>query len=241
MSMSYAMILVPNVSHLRPDPEAVASFLAGLRDMGALGHEDKVFLRDYLKVSRTIVGRDPRTGETIEIRSPATTQLRAVQELVAAVAGLAEFDAVIAGRGPARLLPVRNVGGYDEGQWKPLQELLTSGVYVEDYTVSVECCQRSRLVSTSDLHEETQSERRAEPFGEACELGDRVGRYSNPQTVDLIEVPNAGCSTFWIAYQLGKWMFPEFSTNKIDFAEPSILQLAETTFRTKFTEGCRWG
>jgi hypothetical protein len=36
-------------------------------------------------------------------------------------------------------------------------------------------------------------------------------------------------------------MFPKFGSNKIDFAEPTVIRLAETAFGTEFAEGCTWG
>jgi hypothetical protein len=241
MSMAYAMILVPSEPQVRPALPCIAEFLGRALEMGLLGSQLKIFVRDYQKAVRTTRGRNPATGELFEHRAPVTTNIGSADEFPDALAGLAEFDAVLSGIGPARLLAIRNVGGYDRGQWKPLRGLVESGVFTEGYGVSVSCCQRARLVSTSNLHEETRCDRRVTPFGDPCELGDRVGRYSNPETMELIEVPDAGCSTFWITYQLGNWMFPNFSENRIDFAEPNMRQLAETTFGTKFKEGCRWG
>ncbi len=107
----------------------------------------------------------------------------------------------------------------------------------------MECCRRSELTSTSDLHEEIESgESAVEPFGEPCEpTGARVGLYSNPHTLDLIEVPGAGYSKFWIAFGLGKSVFPRFAENRIDYAEPRVVELAQASFGTMFVEGCSWG
>src|SRR5262245_226234 len=242
MSMYYSMIMVPAAPRLRPGPERIATFLHGILEMGAIGEEDRILLRNYHNTSVTfldnLAGPAPRNPR---IELPELVDLESVKKFPEAMQKLTDFDAVIQGTGPARVLPIRGVGGYANGRWKPLNDLIASGVFTDQYGLKVECCQRSILTSTSDLHEETESGREAELFGEPCAIGDRVGLYSNPETLELIEVPNAGCSTFWIAFQLGKWMFPTFREKRIDFVEPSTLQLAEYTFGTKFTEGCSWG
>jgi hypothetical protein len=240
--MYYSMILVPSDPFFRPQPEQMVSFLGGILEMGAVGTALAVRLRNFDRGHVSVIrlaGRRP--GEQIKVRMPDFIELDSVNELPKGMQGLTDFDALINGIGPARLLPIRNVGGYDNGKWKALSDLLSAGLYVNEYELRVECCQRPKLTSTSDLHEGTQTDRAAQPFGEPCELADHVGLYSNPETLELIKVPNAGCSTFWVALTLGKWMFPKFASNEISFAEPKVMRLAETAFGIEFAEGCSWG
>src|SRR5262245_5703200 len=243
MSMYYSMILVPSDPFFRPKPEQMVRFLARILELGAVGSARAVRLRDYQKGRVSIISglAGQRPGESIKVKMPDFIELDSVNELLKAMQGLTDFDALIEGTGPARKLPIRNVGGYDNGVWKPLEDLISSEVYVNDYELRVECCQRSKLTSTSDLHEETLTDCTAEPFGETCELAARVGLYSNPETIELISVPNAGCCTFWVAFTLGKWMFPTFASNRIDFVDPIVMRLAETAFGIQFAEGCCWG
>ena len=238
--MYYSMILVPSDPFFRPEPEQMVSFLGGILEMGAVGSARAVRLRNYSRGRVSVIEGFPG-HERIEVKMPDFIELDSVNELPKGMQGLTDFDAVIHGIGPARLLPIRNVGGYDNGRWKALSDLLSAGVYVNEYELTAECCQRSKLTSTSDLHEETQTDRAAQPFGEPCELADRVGLYSNPETIELIKVPNAGCSTFWVALRLGNWMLPKFTSNEINVAEPMVMRLAETAFGIKFAEGCFWG
>jgi len=241
MSMYYSMVLVPADPFFHPNSRQIVSFLEGIRETGAVGSEGAVRLRTYQRGRVAWVWLDPRTRERMELKAPKIVDLGSVKELPSVIRRWANFDAVIDSVGPAPMLPIRNVGGYDNGQWKPLQDLISSGIYVEDYELRVECCRRSKLTSTSDLHEETPTDRIAKPFDQPCELADRVGLYSHPETLELIEVPDAGCCTFWISFTLGKWMFPKFASNKIGFAEPKVMRLAETAFGLRFAEGCSWG
>ncbi len=240
MSMYYSMILVPGDARLRPDPKQIVVFLQGVLEMGALGRAGTITVRNYARGRVTFV-RDPITGEQVERRAPESTAIDSVTALTSALEGLADFDVDVDGTGPARVLPIRDAGGFEHGEWRSLDELISSGTGVEDYALSVQCCQRSKLTSTSDLHDETETELTSPFFGQPCEPGDRIGLYSNPETIDLIQVPDAGYATFWISFTLGKWLFPSFARNRIDFADPRVLKFAETTFGSKFAEGCSWG
>jgi len=227
MSMYYSLILVPADPYSRPSPNRIYDFLRGIVDVGAIGNVEKIFVRHHKTASRTRERPEFTYTETID---------------ALALAGRSNFDACIQGRGPSRIAPIRNLGSFDDHyRWRPWQELVASGALADDPFMNVECCQRSELVSTSDLHDETEAESFPELFGEPCELGDRVGLYSNPESMELINVPNAGCSTFWIAFGCGKWIFPRFVVNKIDFVHPKVMRIAENAFETKFTEGCCWG
>lgn len=241
MSMYYSMILVPDDASLRPAPERIVNFLDDLLEMGALGRVDKIFLRNHARGRVTSVGRNPLTGERMEHRSPEVTPIEDLTALASAMAGLTDVDVDVDGIGPARVLPIRDVGGFDHGTWRPLDELISSRTGVEDYGLSIECCQRSKLTSTSDLHDETETELTAPFFGEPCDPGDRTGLYSNPETIELIQVPGAGYSSFWISFTLGKWLFPRFAQNRIQFADPRVVQAAEAAFGSRFAEGCSWG
>lgn len=240
MSMYYSMILVPSDARLRPAPERIVGFLDALLELGPLGRADEICLRDHARGRVKFVGRNPLTGERMEHRSPAITRIESTKALASVLRELTDFDVQIQGTGLARVLPIRDVGGLEEdGTWRPLDELVSSGTGLEDHALRVDVCQRAKLTSTSDLHEE--NEHAAPLFGEACEPGDRTGLYSNPMTGELIHVPDAGYSSFWISFTLGKWLFPRFAHNRIDFAEPRVVRLAEAAFGSKFAEGCSWG
>jgi hypothetical protein len=227
MSMYYSLILVPANPYFRPSPDRIYDFLRRIVDVGAMGNVEKIYVRHHKTASRTRERPEFTYTETIDALP---------------LAGHSNFDACVQGRGPCRIAPIRNLRSFDDkNQWRPWQELVASGALADDLFMSVECCQRSELVSTSDPHDETDEECLVEFFGEPCEVGDRLGIYSNPETMELIKVPNAGCSTFWIALGCGKWIFPQFVDNRIDFVHPEVTRIAEDSFEIKFIEGCCWG
>src|ERR1700736_5991926 len=106
MSMYYSMILVPDDPYLRPDPERIVTFLGGLLEMGALGKPERITVGDYSKTKLARVGRNPATGQKIEICLPEMKKVESVQDLPPALEGLTEFDVSIVGTGPARVLPI---------------------------------------------------------------------------------------------------------------------------------------
>jgi len=225
--MYYSMILVPADPYFHPNPNRIYDFLRRIVDVGAIGTVEKIFVRHHKTASRTR-------------EQPKFTRVETIEAMP--LAGHSNFDAYIQGRGSPRIAPIRNLGSFDDQiRWMPWQELVASGAVADDLFMSVQCCQRSELVSTSDPHDEIDAEWFVEFFGHPCQLDDRVGLYANPESLKLIKVPNAGCSTFWIAFRGGKWVFPRFVDNRIDCVHPEVMRIAENAFETKFTEGCCWG
>jgi hypothetical protein len=66
-----------------------------------------------------------------------------------------------------------------------------------------------------------------------------MGIFSNPDTLEMIKVPGAGCSRFWIEFRYGK-VFPNIEDN-LNLLHPTVVTTAEETFGTMFAQGCRWG
>jgi len=75
-------------------------------------------------------------------------------------------------------------------------------------------------------------------FGEEFDLGDRTGYFTHPDAEETIEVPNAGCAHYWIAFELGKFLFPMFRDG-LAALDPRIVHLATECFGDEFAEGCR--
>jgi hypothetical protein len=249
MGMNYSMVLVPSDPNFHPGVEAISRFLGGLVEMGAAGVQQQFALMNYQKSGLTFVGRDRKTGSVV---GPERTQLGSLTDLQQSTAGVTDFDAQVRCVGPFKVMPIRNVGSHDGDEWLPLEHWLD--VTGSDLELIINCCQRGNMHSTSDLHEDPPQRPswlgrllgvptpNAEAFGHPCELGSRMGLYANPETAEVIEVPNAGYSTFWVSIELlNKGMFPKFEENKIDFVERSVMKLAESTFGVRFAEGCCWG
>ena len=113
--------------------------------------------------------------------------------------------------------------------------------FADDYNVAVSCHVRSKSVSTSDLHDEKPTNRKAVRFGEECSPKVRAGLYSHPETLDVIEVPKAGCARFWVKFELGKFLFPKIQGSDLEILNPKVVTLATECFGQEFVQGCYWG
>jgi hypothetical protein len=96
------------------------------------------------------------------------------------------------------------------------------------------------IVSTSEFHGDEDEIPRIVPHGKSCASTDRRGFFSNPRTLETIEVPEAGCARLWVEFALGKWLIPKVH-NSLDLLPLSIVQAAEQIFDVRFSQGCHWG
>ena len=134
--------------------------------------------------------------------------------------GLDDFYVTVAGKGPHKLRAF-------------------VFVHKAGYDFLVQCCLRAKVVSTSDCHDEVPIERKVEFFGRACGSKNRLGIFHNPNTLEVIEVPEAGCARFWIEFEYGKMLFPPIE-DSLELIESSIIHAAEKEFENRFVQGCRW-
>jgi hypothetical protein len=66
------------------------------------------------------------------------------------------------------------------------------------------------------------------------------GYFHNPHTMEIIKVPQAGCSRFWIQFELGKFLCPAVN-NSLELLNPAIVKEAKNVFGIEFVQGCYWG
>src|SRR5205823_703276 len=110
-------------------------------------------------------------------------------ELAGVAKGIDEYDVDVSGHANPEVLPL------------PID-------CVDACYLAVGCRIRAQTVSMSDLHSESASGRSAAPFGQDCDESNSLAVFTHPETLDVIEVPDAGCARFWIEFNLGKFIFP---------------------------------
>jgi|GEM_PF-2657991 hypothetical protein len=251
MSMYYTHTLIPRQFDYKPGPLQVANFFSSLLELGAapvnpkfevVTDAEKVALVDGRPIFEPLprragrgpiarhtarrVGRNPATGEVIALPRRDYAAVKGVSGVGPELEALDEYDAVMSGEGPPRLPVVKLDPKFDNGG--------------EPYQFDIRCRLRPVIVSMSDFHGDERTIRRIAPYGQPCDATDRTGFFSNPQTVETIEVHEAGCARFWVEFALGKWLFPKIHDN-LDLLPPSIVQAAERTFQIGFNQGCHWG
>jgi hypothetical protein len=223
MCEQYINLLIPTTPHEAPSCAHVADFFIGLSKLGSLPEHASLTLTKIVKTKLTVRDvPDPFTpGKTIKWVGPSwiadkRQNLGQIADLRQAAAQQTDYRFSIEGSGP------------------PLVPPLTLD-FNGSYHLGVSCEVRSKLVSTSDSLDSRVS---AVRFGEEFNLDDRTGYFTHPETEQTIAVPNAGCAYYWIAFELGKFLFPKFRQG-LAALDPRIVRLATECFGGEFGEGCR--
>ena len=215
----YSHTLIPDRVDYEPAPKQVADFVTALVELGAAPLDPILTINTLSGETRS--GVNPFTGktETFPIRKSKT--LESIATIRSAVEGMDDYNVVMIGKGPPEV---------------PALEFEYDG----PYDLLLNCCLREAPVSTSDYHDEVQADLEQKPpfFGRPCDTTMQTGIYHNPSTLEVIEVPNAGCARFWIEFEYGN-LFPNIS-NGLDVLEPSIVAAASETFDVSFVQGCHW-
>jgi hypothetical protein len=214
----YAHTLIPTQVDFVPDGTRVASFLSALDSTGALPLKSTVAVSKLTGEVQTF--KHPKTGEAESFAIRKLKKLKSLAAVPSAIKGIEDYNLSVMGEGPPQLPAFL----FD---------------HPGSYEFVVNCCLRAELVSTSDWHDEVPIKRKVKFFGQPCGPKDRLGIFHNPNTLEVIEVPNAGCARFWIEFEYGKMLFPQIE-DRLDLIEPRLVQIAEKEFGITFTQGCHW-
>jgi hypothetical protein len=220
MSLRYAHTLVPTSSKFIPKADQVQAFLAAMIARGVIGGKPALVLRTPSE--RTREARNPFTGEIAICRPKDHKDLSTAGDVVGAIAKLQEYDVETSGIGRPSNPPL------------PLE-------FDDEYHVAVACRLSPRLCCTCDLHEESEGAERVPFFGQPSDRLIEIGLFRNPRTLDIIEVPGAGCAHFWIEFQLGNWLIPTMDHGNLELLDPFVVREAERLFQVRFAQGCCWG
>jgi hypothetical protein len=220
MSLRYCHTLIPCSSNIVARADQIQCFFAAMASIGVVGNDHSLALRKPSGKSREF--RNPFTGAIVVRSVPERVELHDVSCLAGTIGTLKEYEAEMASIGIPKTPPL------------PIE-------FDGPYHVGVTCHVSSTLRSMSDLHEESESAAHREIYGEPCDGETTLGLFSNPHTLEVIEVADAGCARFWIEFELGKSLFPAFDRADLNFLNPTIVAEAEGIFGQRFAQGCNWG
>jgi len=213
----YIHTLIASPPEFAPQPQQVVVFLNGLTDLNCTP------LQATMRVGKLSgqfrVGRDPLTGEVLRIPRRDYAVADKTSGIRTLIDGLNDYDIIVSGEGPPNLQPLA------------LEE------FDGPYGFNLHICLRSMCVSTSDPHPEVSPTSAVPLFGEPCEADNRTGFFHHPHRGTIIEVPEAGCARFWIAFEFGKWLLPVME-DSLNLLDPSVVALARRCFATNFAQGC---
>ncbi|MFO1511631.1 MAG: hypothetical protein U1F83_01755 [Verrucomicrobiota bacterium] len=217
----YSHTLIAPPSGSRPSAVQVQKFLAVIIDQEVVPDNPSITLRAPTGEFREYPFVDPLTGQNLKVEIKNQKALNSVDEVASATEALRDYELEVAGVGKPKLKPL--FVNFDE-----------------PYHLGVTCNVYSSPRSTSDLHESSAGNFKAIPYGEICTEHPDRGYFTNPYTSEVIEVRGAGCASFWIRFELGKFMFPEFTNNSLELLNPQVVALARSVFQMEFVQGCYW-
>lgn len=160
-------------------------------------------------------------GDTFVHDIRARFEIKGLSNVAESIADRREFDVAIRGTGKPLLRPL------------PI-------TFDGEYTTIVTCRVSDKLRSTSDPHWDFGQTPKAVPYGKPCPDESACGHFVNPHTGEEFEITNAGCSRFWIEFELGKFLFPAIQNGNLELLESAIVDHAMRMFLVSFAQGCRW-
>lgn len=217
----YTHTLIPARIDFVADPKQVGDFLTSLVSIGAAPSEPEITAYKLSgKKSRSIINPFTKQEESYPLYT--AEKMTTITAVASAIHGLAHYNISMAGKGPPKV---------------PAFQFDFKG----RYAFLINCCLRPDVVSTSDWHDEAPFpvKHKVKLFGKPCSPENRLGIFHNPNTLEIIEVQNAGCARFWIEFESGKMLFPPIEKSLVPI-ESSISDVAESIFGTQFVQGCRW-
>jgi hypothetical protein len=221
MSEQYAQTLIPLDKGFVPSSEMVGDFLSSIINMGVV--PPPVFITIRTPTWKTREVPNPFTGGKVAIPIKDHHKFENFGQFKTAAERLPDYEIEVSGMGIPVIPPV------------PIQ-------FAEPYAAEVTCIVSSRLRSTSDYHEtESESKSSIIPYGQPSDVADASGVFCHPETLEVIEVPGAGCARFWVEFRLGKFLFPKLVGGNLQILHPAITAEAERIFAQCFVQSCCWG
>lgn len=218
--MQYSQTLISRDKESVPVAASVREFLVAIVKLGVVPGELSIVLRKPNGKTREYPS--PIPGRTMIIELKDREQVGSLADIEPATAGLLDYEVEISGEGQPACPPI------------PID-------FTEPYCIGVTVFVSSTLRSTSNFHEECGANREVPFFGERCEDPASMGVFNHPESLELIEIPEAGAARFWIQFELGKFLFPEIKAGNLALLNPDVVKLAESIFGIRFVQGCFWG
>jgi len=219
--MQYSQTLIAKPKDFIPSVSQIEEFLSSMIAQGVVPDNPTIVLRVPTGKTREYPYVDPLTGKNLIVELKDHKKLESLVKISNVVQALHDYELEVAGVGRPKLPPLA-IG------------------FKDSYHVGVTCFVSSKHRSTSDLHEAGIG-KRITRYRQLCPEMPNDGFFSNPHTLETITVPDAGCARFWVQFELGKFLVPEFKQSGMELLNPPIVAEAERAFGIAFVQGCYWG
>lgn len=218
----YSHTLIAKPKDFAPSAAQVEGFLSSLVRWNVVPDNPTFILRIPTGKFREYPYVNPFTGEKIKSEIKDRKKLDRLEEIASTLELLQDYEIEVSSAGIPKLPPlVIDFRG--------------------DYHVGITCFVYSTPRSTSDLHENSVAEENVISYRKPCTELPRDGYFTDPHTMKTIKIPDAGCARFWVEFELGKFLVPEFTNQKLEFLNPAIVSEAKRIFEIDFVQGCYWG
>jgi len=222
MGEQYAHTLIAKPKDFTPSASQVQKFLSFLVAQNVVPENPVIVLRIPTGKMRQFPNLSPAMNQRLGVEIKDQKKLQSLDEIAAIVKTLQDYELDVASMGRPKLQPL------------PIS-------FNEPYHVGITCYVYSKCRSTSDPHEESLGDEETICYGRICSEQQQDGLFTNPHSGETFRVPDAGCALFWFEFELGKFLFPEFTNNNLKLLNPFIVTEAERTFGIEFVQGCYWG
>jgi hypothetical protein len=249
MSESYTHYLIAESKEYRPTPQSVGQFLDRVIQTHAIGDDYHIDCAGVVKVEPQF--RKVRkffTTKMEKIRTPPRKrsmreQVPTTSRAVALTEQEQEFDISVASTLPPTNPPLDIGCADDNGTWQSWTEPYHLRICCSVRKSPVRLClfkpgdaPNAPLTNIADFITNITPQ-----FDEDCAEDEKDGLFVHPEAPDGIVIPNAGCGTFWVEFEYGKWLYPRLKDDSLALLNPVVIEWATEAFGTHFIEACSWG
>jgi hypothetical protein len=219
----YCHTLVCEKLDYAPESKLIHTFFQELMAIEAAPTKPKILVSQLSGKFRSFIRT--ATGQTLIYPLRKSTTFEQLDEILPAMKGLVDYNVLLAGKAPVPLPPIKL--DYDKS-----------------YDYIVHCCIRPEPVCLSDWHDDIPTKKKGLPksslFGQGgVPVKDRTGYYFHPKTHALMEIPKAGFARFWIEFEFGKQLVPDFKDD-CEILHPAVMEVAKKVFGVKFIQVFHW-
>jgi hypothetical protein len=221
MSQLYRHLLIPPDAEFVPGHESIGQFFAELEAAGAMP-DDRKFLVVRQTGRTRCIGKNADTGEVYYGPELEIDRFDEIQPALKLIQGASNFDISVEGYGPSKVPP------FDLHSADDYATSVLGACWEGKFEYEISCQLRSQVerVHWSAFDDESDDA--------------STGPVSirSPWAENPVFCSGLSHARFTVDFGIGDFRMPRI-TNTVDILNPHLVALADKTFGTKFTQGCR--
>lgn len=228
---AYNALIIPADPQFTPRPESIAAFFTLLEESWSFEINWNKKSTSALRIikpngKKRILGRNPETGQAIEL--PAFDRV-----------GLDQISAI-----PYAIADLSDGSICASGSWRssnlPFYRDLTHPLRTESKHWSSVCCNlRPHPVSMSTWRVDGGDGPSHAQFGEPADPSKTTGRFTHYSTGRTTELPNTASARFWVEFGLEEWLVPHVPKD-FNLLNLSLVDAIQQHFGTRMVQAGRY-